>query len=292
MKKNKNTKIRPGYKVENMNRKEQLKLLKITNREKIKRVKFLNKPHLDEPKIINNRDGKIIDLKNVQKLYTNGFVIKQALKDINISIKNGSFTVIFGKSGSGKTTLMNILSGLMRASNGFVVVDKSNLTTFKNSELVNFRRKNISFIFQQYGLVQTLNIFENVKSSALLNNSSISKEEILDTLSLVDIRPQYKSFPKQLSGGQQQRASIARALIKKPKILFCDEPTGSLDSNSTYKILKLFRKINLEQKTTIIIITHDSRVGMLADHLIEMEDGKIISDKIQNPIENFKDLFI
>ena len=228
----------------------------------------------------------------MNKFYTNGFIIKAGLRDINLSIKKGSFVAIIGKSGSGKTTLMNIMSGLTRASNGIVSINEKNLITYKDSELGKFRKKNISFIFQQYGLVQTLNVFENVKTGALLSSSKISKDEILKMLDKVGIKNQYKSFPKQLSGGQQQRTSIARALIKKPQILFCDEPTGSLDSESAFNILKLFKTINYEEKTTIIIITHDSRIGKLADHLIEVEDGKITKDVRQTPLKEFKDLFI
>lgn len=272
--------------------KKKIKDLRKKNASNIKKVIDLNKPHLKESRVFNEKKEFFINLLKVNKFYTNGFVIKLALKNINLSIKKGSFVVIVGKSGSGKTTLMNIMSGLTRASNGIVSIGGENLITYKNSELGKFRKKNISFVFQQYGLVQTLTVYENIKSGALLANSSISKEKILKMLDVIGIKNQSKSFPKQLSGGQQQKTSIARALIKNPQILFCDEPTGALDSTSSFNILQLFKQINQKNKTTIIIITHDSRIGKLADHLIEIEDGKIIKNNQQIPLNDFKNLFI
>ncbi|MGL4768721.1 MAG: ABC transporter ATP-binding protein [Mycoplasmoidaceae bacterium] len=258
---------------------------------KIKEIKRLNKPHTNQEKRIGNSKDCIIDLENIYKLFTNGHYVNKALDNINLSIKKGSFVVILGHSGSGKTTLMNIMSGLTRATSGKAIINGQNLTSYKNNELRIFRENNVAFVFQQYGLLQTLNLYENVKAGGLLSNKKISKEEIMNILKDIDIDKQYKSYPKELSGGQQQRASIARALIKKPKILFCDEPTGSLDSDMTFKILEIFKKINKNEKTTIIIVTHDLRIGKIADHLIQIEDGKIISSDYQKPIENLNEIF-
>ncbi|MGL5630266.1 MAG: ABC transporter ATP-binding protein [Mycoplasmoidaceae bacterium] len=274
-----------------MDNKKKLKELNKKLKLKIKEIKRLNKPHTNQPKWIENSKDCIIDLKNIYKLFTNGHYVNKALDNINLSIKKGSFVVVLGHSGSGKTTLMNIMSGLTRATAGKAIINGQNLTSYKNNELRIFREKNVAFVFQQYGLLQTLNLYENVKAGGLLSNKKISKEEIMNILKDIDIDKQYKSYPKELSGGQQQRASIARALIKKPKILFCDEPTGSLDSDMTFKILEIFKKINKNENTTIIIVTHDLRIGKIADHLIQIEDGKIISSDYQKPIENFNEIF-
>lgn len=299
----------------------------MSDKSKIKEIKKLNKPHKSEEKKISNSDGNIIELKNVSKKYTTGGEMFEALTDINISIKKGSFVVIVGKSGSGKSTLLNIMSGLIRATTGEVIVNDNNLISFNNKELTNFRSRNCGFIFQQYGLLSTLTIEENIytglnlklqndsnkltkeeKKEIRLHKKELKKQkindhsknenqekydnpkmyEIMKTIGIYDLK---NKFPSQLSGGQQQRVSIARALIKEPKILFGDEPTGAVDSAMTLNILQLLKKINSEG-TTVVLITHDPRLSNIADHVIEIKSGKIVNEYKQNPVKDYENLFI
>lgn len=292
----------------------------MSNKSELKKIRKLNKPHKNEEKTKDNTNGNIIDLINVSKKYKNGSEVFNALENINISISKGSFTVIVGRSGSGKSTLLNIMSGLIRPTEGNAIVDGSNLISYKNSELTKFRSLNCGFIFQQYGLLSTLTIEENIYTGLNLKlhntkkekqdnklknkhkkekdkNRDNSNEELYNFPKMYDIMKKIgiydlkKKYPSQLSGGQQQRASIARAIIKEPKILFGDEPTGAVDSAMTYNIINLLKSVN-SNGTTVILITHDPRLTSVADHVIEIENGKIIKDYKQKPIENYKDLFI
>ncbi len=300
----------------------------MSNRFEIKKIKKLNKPHKEKEKKISNSDNNIIELKNVSKKYTAGGDIFNALSDINISIKKGSFVVVVGKSGSGKSTLLNIMSGLIRPTEGQAIVNGNNLISFKNKELTKFRSENCGFIFQQYGLLSTLTVEENIFTGLNLkmNNenrklSKIEKKikkqnqikdkeknkdihldkneprekykdkkmyEIMKMIGIYDLRNKY---PTQLSGGQQQRVSIARALVKEPQILFGDEPTGAVDSAMTLNIVQLLKKTNYEG-TTVVLITHDPRLANVADHVIEIQAGKIIKDYKQEPMKNYENLFI
>lgn len=240
----------------------------------IKKVESLNEPHKG-PKEKKNADGYIFNLKNVNKKYTNGYVINHVLKNINLDIKEGEFVVILGKSGSGKTTLMNILSGLSRATEGEVIVNGHNLINLTNSELTNFRRKYVGYIFQEYGLLSTLNVYENVLTGYNLNKENNDKSIVDQSLKMMNMYDWRKKFPNELSGGQQQRVAIARAIAKNPKIIFGDEPTGAVDSKMSRIILAVLKKINREKKTTIVIITHDSSIAKIADKVYYISSGEI-----------------
>lgn len=240
----------------------------------IKAIIANNKPHKG-PKKVNNKDGNIIDLVDVNKTFTNGYIANYVLKNINISVKKGQFVVILGKSGSGKTTLMNILSGLSRASSGSTIVADTNLINLTNSELTLFRRANISYIFQEYGLLNTLNVYENVLTGFNLNKKNRDKKIVDEIIDSVGLTLYKNKFPSELSGGQQQRVAIARAVAKNPKIIFGDEPTGAVDSQMSKKILTLLKKINKENNTTIIIITHDNDIAKIADLVFVISDGQI-----------------
>lgn len=255
---------------------------KIENNQKdiIKLIKKLNKKHKG-PINVKNSDGFIFELSNVTKQYCNGYFVNDVLKDINLKIERGKFVVILGKSGSGKTTLMNILSGLTRATTGSVIVENNELINMSNRELINFRRKNIGYIFQEYGLLPTLNVYENVLTGFNLNKTNRSKNEINEILKIVGLENYTKKYPSQLSGGQQQRVAIARALAKKPKIIFGDEPTGAVDTKMSKSILELLQKVNRELKTTIILITHDYEISKIADIVIKIKNGYIV-EKIEN----------
>ncbi len=266
------------------------------SKNRYKWIKKMNKPHLSEESKLPNQTGNVIDLNNVWKFFWNGTNEFKALNNINLHIKEGSFNVIVGKSGSGKSTLMNIMSGLIRATEGEVVVNGENLITYSNKQLTDFRARHCGFIFQQYGLLSTLTVRENILVGDNLRCIVYDKEHdhnfinrIMDIIGITELANKY---PKQLSGGQQQRVSIARAISKRPNIIFGDEPTGAVDSNMTYTIMKLLKDVNKHYNTTIVLITHDERLIPLADHVIKISDGQIYDDYEQKPITDFKSLFI
>lgn len=217
----------------------------------------------------------IIDLKDVTKYYNNGALATKVLKGVNLQIKSGEFVVILGPSGSGKTTLLNIISGMDTATYGTAIVCGDNLTNFNSNELTNFRRKNIGYVFQQYGLLPNLTIKENVEIGANLNNSKTEKINVDDLLKTIGIFEHRNKLPHELSGGQQQRVSIARSIAKNPSIIFGDEPTGAIDEKMSKQVMQLFLDINKKYKTTIIIVTHNPIFAEMATVVINVLDGKI-----------------
>lgn len=235
---------------------------------------------------VKNTEGFIFELNDVNKQFTNGFIISDILKDINLKIEKGKFVVILGKSGSGKTTLMNILSGLTRATTGSVIVNNKELINMSNDQLTNFRKENVGYIFQEYGLLPTLTVYENVLTGFNLNKKNRDKSEIDEILDMVQLTEHKKKFPSELSGGQQQRVAIARAVAKRPDIIFGDEPTGAVDSKMSKTILKILKEVNKKYHTTIIIITHDKDIAKIADKVIFLENGSIkqIVENL-NPLE-------
>lgn len=262
-----------------------LKDNKSISKREIKQVLINNKPHKGPKDVLNSFDN-VIELENVEKTYTNKYIINKVLKGISLSISEGQFVVFLGRSGSGKTNLMNIMSGLIRASNGKTVVLNRNLINLTNKELIEFRRKNIGYIYQEYGLLQTLTVYENILTGYNLNKTGMDKKEIDEIIDYMGLTPYKNKFPIELSGGQQQRVAIARAIAKSPKIIFGDEPTGAVDSKMSKNILSILKKINRERKTTIIIITHDKEIGKIADIVYEISDGKIINKTINKmPLE-------
>lgn len=266
--------------------KKSKKKIKISNKKDkskkdlINEIKKLNKPHSGE---INkkNTKGYIFELCNVTKKFTNGFFVNDVLKGIDLKIKTGKFVVILGKSGSGKTTLMNIISALTRATTGSVVVNDHELINMTNTQLTNFRRKYVGYIFQEYGLLPTLNVYDNVLTGFNLNKKNLDKSYVNEIIELVGLSEHKKKFPSELSGGQQQRVSIARAVAKNPKIIFGDEPTGAVDSSMSKKILKILKDINKKYNTTIVIITHDKEIAKIAEQVIVVENG-LIKENYEN----------
>lgn len=244
------------------------------NKSLIKTFQKLNKPHKGSIEQ-KNSDGYIFELSKVTKKFCNGFLVNDVLKGIDLKIKKGKFVVILGKSGSGKTTLMNILSALSRASTGSVIVNNHQLINMTNNQLTDFRRKYVGYIFQEYGLLATLNVYDNILTGFNLNKTNRDKKEIDEIISLVGLEEHKKKYPSELSGGQQQRVSIARAVAKRPLIIFGDEPTGAVDSEMSGLIVESFAKINNELKTTIVIITHDESIAKFANKVIYVSDGKI-----------------
>lgn len=221
----------------------------------------------------------LIELKNVKKDYVMGEVTVPAIRGIDLTIEKGQFIVILGPSGCGKTTLLNLIGGMDQATEGEIRFNNEssfNLSKMQESKLTNYRRKYVGFVFQFYNLVHSLTALENVELAAHLTQSdhdaSAIAKRLLEEVGLGD---KMNKFPGQLSGGEQQRVSIARSLAKQPKILLADEPTGSNDTETTGKILKLLREINKIREMTMLIVTHNVGISYLADKVIYLRDGKI-----------------
>ena len=201
------------------------------------------------------------------------FAGQDVLRGINLSVDENDFVVILGASGSGKSTLLNILSGLEKSDSGEVLYNGENISNYTETQLTEFRRKNIGFVVQQYYLLNNLTVFQNVRVGAnLANNSDCS--EILKELGLED---KVEKYPNELSGGEQQRVSIARALAKKPKVLFLDEPTGALDEETGRGILEYIFKLRNESKFTMIMVTHNENIAQIANKIVHVKSGKVSS---------------
>lgn len=246
-------------------------------KQRAKEVEKLNKPHNGDKTISFNNPENIIEFSNVVKYYTNGYIVTQILKGVDLEIKKGDFVIILGPSGSGKTTLMNIISGLDRASDGVTNVCGTNLINLNDNELTKFRKENIGYVFQQYGLLPNLTVKENVEIGANLQTDKSKKLDVDEILQSVDMLQHKDKFPHQLSGGQQQRVSIARAFAKNPTILFGDEPTGAIDEEMSKMVINEFININKKFGTTVIIVTHNRIFEDLATLLIKIRDGNIVS---------------
>ncbi len=214
----------------------------------------------------------MITLDHVTKTYTNGDIESHALSDVSLSINEGEFIVILGPSGSGKSTLLNVMSGLDVPTEGTVRIRDAIISLMDQNSLTAFRRANMGFVFQQYNLLSTLSVYENVALGHHLGKKTIDIEDMLFDVGLSSHKDKY---PHQLSGGEQQRVSIARALIKEPLILFCDEPTGALDERTGKTILALLQKLNRTYQTTIVLITHNPAIQTLAHRVIKMNSGAI-----------------
>lgn len=212
-------------------------------------------------------------LEKVRKTYKNSNEENHALKDINLSINEGEIVVILGPSGSGKSTMLNILSGIDNPTSGKVFFDGSRIDNLNSTELTKYRKDNLGFIFQSYNLVSNLTVRENIELGSHLSSSPIDKNELIKEVGLSKHKNKY---PYQLSGGQMQRVAIARALSKNPRVLFCDEPTGALDEETGKNVLSLLQEINKRYKTTMIIVTHNPSIALMANTVIKMNSGKIV----------------
>ena len=213
----------------------------------------------------------MIKVKDIIKSYGNGESRFQVLQGINLEIKDGDFVVILGASGSGKSTLLNVISGLERPDSGEVLYDKTNITVFTDNELTAFRKENIGFIFQQYYLLPNMDVDKNVKMGADLAGNKDYKAVI----EAVGLGEKLHKYPSELSGGEQQRVSVARALAKKPKVLFLDEPTGALDEQTGRLVLDYICKLQKEYDFTIVMVTHNLNIAQMANTVIKMNSGKI-----------------
>ena len=214
--------------------------------------------------------------QNVCKQYVSGDIKTTALKDVNLEVKKGEFVVILGPSGSGKSTLLHVSGGLDQVNDGTILVSGQEITKMRSSQLTDFRRKELGFIFQQYNLMPNMTVFENVEVGARLSDNPLDVNNVLKEVMLDDL---FHQFPYQLSGGQQQRVAIARAIAKNPSILFCDEPTGALDEDTGKTVLEILQRINEEFQTTIFLITHNLGIAEIADKVVRMKSGEIVEVK-------------
>ncbi|MBN2693558.1 ABC transporter ATP-binding protein [bacterium] len=225
----------------------------------------------------------VIQTKNLKKSYVSGEIETIALKGVSVDIKRGEFTAIAGPSGSGKTTFLNIISGLDSQFQGEVTLAGKNITKISKSELSDFRRDHIGFVFQSYNLIPVLTVEENVEYIMLLQNikKEERKERVISILNEVGLKGFEKRFPSQLSGGQQQRVAVARAIVSNPDIILADEPTANLDSKTGESLLEMMGMLNVEKNITFIFSTHDEKIMRKSKRMIVLKDGEIFQDNNQ-----------
>jgi putative ABC transport system ATP-binding protein len=226
---------------------------------------------------------KVVEIKNVSKIYNESEVQVNAVNSVTLDFQEAEFAAIVGPSGSGKTTLLNLIGGLDNPTSGEIIIDGTNLAKLKSSELIDFRMRNIGFVFQAYNLIPVLTAKENVEFIMNLQKWSRKErdERTYELLNAVGLFERANSRPTKMSGGQQQRIAVARALASRPKFVLADEPTANLDSKSASTLLEIMEKLNHEEKITFIFSTHDARVVKMAHRVITLEDGKIVSDDVR-----------
>lgn len=228
-----------------------------------------------------------IEFSKVSKCYKSGDIEVRALNRADFSIEKGELCVIVGQSGAGKTTLLNIMGGMDRLTEGKAIFDGEDISSYSNKKLADFRRNDVGFVFQFYNLVPNLTAVENVELASQLVKSSVKSEDILKEVGLSE---RMNNFPAQLSGGEQQRVAIARAIAKNPKLLLCDEPTGALDYETGKAILKVLQDLSLNKGVTVVIITHNSALTAMADRVIRLKNGEVISNTVQENPKNIDEI--
>jgi putative ABC transport system ATP-binding protein len=220
----------------------------------------------------------MIEISNVQKSYTTGLVRTVVLNGISMKLGQGEIGVILGPSGSGKTTLMNITGGIDRADSGRVVVGGIKVSQLNDAQLTEYRREHVGFVFQFYNLIPNLTVAENIEVVSNISKSPLPTAEVLAAVDMLDKKGR---FPRELSGGEQQRVSIARAAVKNPKLLLCDEPTGALDFVTSRSILQLLQQVNQQYGTTILMVTHNTAIAGMCSRVFKLRSGELV-DEIYN----------
>lgn len=221
----------------------------------------------------------ILEVDHLSKVYGTGMNKVEALKNISFTVEKGEFVAIVGASGSGKSTLLHLLGGLDRPTAGNVIVDGENIYRYKEEKLAVFRRRKIGFVFQFFNLIPVLDVEENIALPVLLDNEKVDKRYLNELIEILGITDRKKHLPSELSGGQQQRVAIGRALLSKPSIVLADEPTGNLDSVTSKEVIELLKYTAKKYNQTLILITHELNIASLADRIITLKDGEILSDK-------------
>ena len=227
--------------------------------------------------------NSFITFENVKKTYTMGEIKIHALDGVSFTINEGEFVIIAGASGAGKRTILNLLGGMDTVSEGTIVVDGKEISSYSDKEMTFYRRYDVGFVFQFYNLIQNLTLKENVELATQICKNPL---DIVETIKAVGLQERINNFPSQLSGGEQQRVAIARALAKNPKLLLCDEPTGALDYQTGKQVLKVLQDTCRKQKKTVIVITHNLALTPIGDKIIKVKSGKIESIEINdNPMD-------
>lgn len=227
--------------------------------------------------------NSFISFENVKKTYTMGEIKIHALDGVSFTINEGEFVIIAGASGAGKSTILNLLGGMDTVSEGTIVVDGKEISSYSDKEMTFYRRYDVGFVFQFYNLIQNLTLKENVELATQICKNPL---DIVETIKAVGLQERINNFPSQLSGGEQQRVAIARALAKNPKLLLCDEPTGALDYQTGKQVLKVLQDTCRKQKKTVIVITHNLALTPIGDKIIKVKSGKIESIEINdNPMD-------
>lgn len=229
----------------------------------------------------------ILEAKNLKKEFVDGERKITALNDVNLQIKEGELVIILGPSGAGKSTLLNMIGGMDSLTSGSLKIDKDEISKYNSKQLTDYRRNTVGFVFQFYNLMPNLTAIENIELATELNKDALNPEEVLK---MVGLEERKDNFPSQLSGGEQQRVSIARAIAKNPKIILCDEPTGALDYQTGKEILSLLSNLVKNEKKTVIIVTHNSALSKMADHLIKIKNGEVVLDEMNDSPIDIKDI--
>lgn len=224
----------------------------------------------------------ILKTSNLKKYYGNGENLVKAIDNANIDIKEGEFVAIVGKSGSGKSTLLHMMGGLDNPTEGKVYINDKDIFSLKEEELAIFRRRNIGFIFQNFNLIPSLNVWENITLPVGLDGKEINKPFVTDIINSLGLESKVDALPNILSGGQQQRVAIARALVARPAIILADEPTGNLDSKTSDEVMSLLKTMIKKYNQTLVMITHDETIAQMADRVIYIEDGKVVKGGVTN----------
>ena len=226
-----------------------------------------------------NEKQMFVRIRNLQKSYGSGSSRTQVLKHVDLDIEKGKICTILGPSGSGKSTLLNAIGGMDTVDQGQILIEGMDISAMKYAQLTEYRRTYIGYIFQFYNLIPDLTVKENMETTKYLGTDTMDVEELLDILGL---REHQFKFPSELSGGQQQRCAIGRALVKKPSLLLCDEPTGALDFKTSQDILELLERLNKEFGMTMILVTHNADIAGMSDQIVEIRDGEIVRNQ-ENP---------